>query len=148
MFTPGELLERLATLVPRPRIDLLLYHGVLAPNAPWRRAIVPAPTGEEDGAPPGNPRDSAANGLEPVSAVPTPWRRERPKYRAWADSMWHAFEADVLACAQCDGQMVLIATIEDPGVITRILTHLGLSLDRGAPDPARPPPDSDGGEGA
>ena len=46
VFTPGELLERLATLVPRPRINLLLYHGILAPNARWRQAIVPAPTGE------------------------------------------------------------------------------------------------------
>jgi hypothetical protein len=62
--------------------------------------------------------------------------------------MRHAFEADVLACSQCGGRMVLIATIQDPVVITRILTHLGLSLDPGAPDPARPPPDIDGDAGA
>jgi hypothetical protein len=36
--------------------------------------------------------------------------------------------------------MVLIATIEDPVVIRRILTHLGLSLDDGDPLPARSPP--------
>ena len=29
------------TLVPRPRVNLLLYHDVLAPNAAWRRAIAP-----------------------------------------------------------------------------------------------------------
>ncbi len=40
VFTSQELLERLVPLVPRPRINLLLYHGVLAPNAPWRRAVV------------------------------------------------------------------------------------------------------------
>src|SRR5207302_4470350 len=40
VFTPLELLERLVPLVPRPRINLVLYHGVLAPNAPWRRAVV------------------------------------------------------------------------------------------------------------
>jgi hypothetical protein len=34
VFTPMELLERLVPLVPRPRINLLLYHGVVAPNAP------------------------------------------------------------------------------------------------------------------
>ena len=28
VFTPGELLQRLATLVPRPRVNLLLYHGL------------------------------------------------------------------------------------------------------------------------
>jgi hypothetical protein len=32
--------ERLVSLVPRPRIHLLIYHGVLAPNAPWRRSVV------------------------------------------------------------------------------------------------------------
>ena len=28
VFTPAELLERLVPLVPRPRINLLLYHGL------------------------------------------------------------------------------------------------------------------------
>jgi len=41
-----ELLERVAALVPRPRINLVLYHGVLAPRAAWRRAIVPVAKGE------------------------------------------------------------------------------------------------------
>ena len=36
--------------------------------------------------------------------------------------------------------MVLLATIEDPAVIRRILTHLGLSLDNGDPFPGRSPP--------
>jgi hypothetical protein len=40
VFTPLELLQRLVPLVPRPRINLLVYHGVLAPNAPWRREVV------------------------------------------------------------------------------------------------------------
>jgi len=44
--------------------------------------------------------------------------------------------------------MVLLATIEDPGVIARILTHLGLPLDTGEPDPARPPPEPDAGDWA
>jgi hypothetical protein len=29
LFDPLELLERLAALTPRPRINLILYHGVL-----------------------------------------------------------------------------------------------------------------------
>jgi hypothetical protein len=40
VFTPMELLQRLVPLVRRPRINMLLYHGVLAPNAPWRREVV------------------------------------------------------------------------------------------------------------
>jgi hypothetical protein len=35
VFTPMELLARLVPLVPRPRVNLVVYHGVLAPNAPW-----------------------------------------------------------------------------------------------------------------
>jgi hypothetical protein len=39
-FDPVELLERLAALVPRPRINLILYHGVLAPRAARRARVV------------------------------------------------------------------------------------------------------------
>jgi hypothetical protein len=31
-FEPSELLEKLAAMIPRPRIDLLLYHGAFAPR--------------------------------------------------------------------------------------------------------------------
>ena len=37
MFEPLEFLGKLAALTPRPEINLLLYHGVLAPHARWRR---------------------------------------------------------------------------------------------------------------
>lgn len=45
VFDSVELLERLAALTPRPRVNLILYHGVLVPRAAWRRAVVP---GRED----------------------------------------------------------------------------------------------------
>ena len=62
--------------------------------------------------------------------------RARPQYRAWADLMRRAFEADVLACPRGGGRMTVLATIEDPAVIQRILTHLGLSMDAGEALPA------------
>ena len=37
---PRELLEKLAALIPRPYVNLIVYHGVLAPNAKWRREVV------------------------------------------------------------------------------------------------------------
>ena len=40
LFEPLELLEKLAALTPRPRINLVLYHGVLGPNARWRARVV------------------------------------------------------------------------------------------------------------
>jgi hypothetical protein len=39
------------------------------------------------------------------------------------------FAVDVLACPNCGGRMRLIATIEDPRVVRRILAHLGLPAD-------------------
>jgi hypothetical protein len=39
-FAPLTLLERLAALTPRPRINVLLYHGILAPHAAGRAAAV------------------------------------------------------------------------------------------------------------
>jgi hypothetical protein len=37
-FEPLELLERLAALTPRPRINLVLYYGVLGARSAWRPA--------------------------------------------------------------------------------------------------------------
>ena len=36
-------MQRLTALVPRPRLHLIRFHGVLAPNAKLRREIVPSP---------------------------------------------------------------------------------------------------------
>ena len=35
------------------------------------------------------------------------------------------FEIDMTTCPQCGGPLTLIAAIEDPAVIAKILTHLG-----------------------
>jgi hypothetical protein len=135
VFTPPELLARLVPLIPRPRVNLLLYHGVLAPNAPWRAAVVPACDARGD-----SPAALAGSAGTPAPG-PSPARcARRPRYRSWAELMRRAFEADVLACPQCGGRMVVIATIDDPAVIARILTHLGQSLDTSDPVPERAPP--------
>ena len=42
------------------------------------------------------------------------------------------FEIDMAHCPQCGGPVTLIAAIEDPTVIVKILAHLGL--------PTRAPP--------
>jgi hypothetical protein len=40
LFEPVGFLEKLAALTPRPAINLILYHGVLAPYARWRPEVV------------------------------------------------------------------------------------------------------------
>jgi hypothetical protein len=41
VISPLEFMQRLAALVPRPRLHLIRFHGVLAPNATLRSEIVP-----------------------------------------------------------------------------------------------------------
>ena len=40
LFEPIEFLEKLAAIMPRPAVSLLLYHGVLAPRADRRSPAV------------------------------------------------------------------------------------------------------------
>jgi hypothetical protein len=49
--------------------------------------------------------------------------------------MRRAFDLGVLRCPRCSGRMQLIATIDDPTVIQRILAHLGLPGARDGPPP-------------
>ena len=41
VMSPLECMQRLAALVPRPRLHLIRFHGVLAPNAKLRALVVP-----------------------------------------------------------------------------------------------------------
>jgi hypothetical protein len=131
LFEPLELLEKLAALTPRPQLNLVLYHGVLAPHARWRPDVVAYQRARSSRATDPNATTTGAGaGAEPAS--------EKPRYWTWAALMRRAFDIDVLRCPHCAGRMRLIATIEDPAVIARILAHLGLSGSRDGPGPAPP----------
>jgi hypothetical protein len=47
------------------------------------------------------------------------------------------FEIDLEHCPHCGGPLTIIAAIEDPPVIAKILTHLGLSARAPPRSPAR-----------
>ena len=98
MFDPVEFLGRLAVLVPRPRINLILYHaprlcsgrperepkgGVLAPLAAWRAEVVRRqPSGEGGDA---EVKDSAT---EPArDADPAETARRHARGQTWAALM-------------------------------------------------------------
>jgi hypothetical protein len=51
------------------------------------------------------------------------------------------FEIDVLACPGCGGRLRFLATIEDPAVVKKILSHLGIAHECQSPSPVRPPPE-------
>ncbi len=132
LFEPVELLERLAALTPRPRINLILYYGVLAPRAAWRSLVVQFGTAVRPGRSAG-PDDAADQ--DPGAAA----RPDGRNYH-WAELMRRSMGLDVLACPRCGGRLTLIALIEDPVVIARFLRHLGLPHTIPEARPARPPP--------
>ena len=174
LFEPLELLEKLAVLVARPRVNLLLYHGHLGPAARARRealATTRAPSGcAQIGASEPSHGEAAGPNLGQSDAVPTPSAavqprasggaiadlatpapsedrgsppsppNERPRYYSWSQLMARAFEVDVLECISCGGRLRLIATIDNPDVVRKILAHLGLPTEIPAPLPARSPP--------
>ncbi len=76
---------------------------------------------------------TCASPIEPVSAFAA-----RAK-AAWARLIRKVYEADPLECPKCHGPMRIIALINDPPVVRRILEHLGLwqpeAMERSPPVP-------------
>jgi hypothetical protein len=67
--------------------------------------------------------------------------------RAWARLIKQVYEVDPLVCPRCAGAMRIIAFIEQPEVIAKILTRLGLcsalspaQAGSKGPAPAQSPP--------
>lgn len=126
VFSPLEFMERLASLVPRPRVNLARYHGLFAPNAKYRKLITPTPPPHST-----TEADPAANSDKPSV----------DKYRiSWARLLKRVFDIDLSQCAQCGGNTRVIAAILLPKVIKKILSHLKLPTDPPALAPARGPP--------
>ena len=120
IMSDGELLEKLAVLVPAPRLHLVRYFGILASAAKQRASIVPFP-------PPPSRVESCEHHRDTSE-------KEKPHARnyTWAQLMARIFALDVLECPRCGGRMRILAAIEDPTVARKILDCLGL--------PSRPPP--------
>src|SRR5206468_8649508 len=101
---PVAFLARLAVLIPRPRINLVLYYGLLAPRAPWRAAVV-ASAGSE--------WSDASTAVCPAEEEGHDSAgRARPRGYLWAQLTRRTFEIDVLDCPRCDGRLRLLALIE------------------------------------
>ena len=123
VMEPLELMERLAAIVPRPKVHLTRFAGVFAPHYKHRALVVPKPKTHH-----GDPASSKPPGKSRIS---------------WARLLKRVFNIDVETCHVCSGKMKIIAAIEDPAVIKKILTHLGLPTKAPKPWPARGPPAPD-----
>lgn len=158
LLTSDELLAKLATLVPPPRVHGIRYHGVFAPNSRVRARVVPPPPEPDpsDPAPPAAaPQAHApAAAARPVDGPAPTSFRDRPArvYRVpWADLLRRVFALDVLACPDCGGKLRILAFITEAAVARRILDCLGLESTtpplaraQAPPEEFEPPPEHDG----
>jgi hypothetical protein len=124
---PVELLEKLAALIPRPYVNLIAYHGVLAPNAKWRREVV----------------DFGRAKVESQSSAGSRRKVAGSSNRTWAELMRRGLDIDVLQCPDCGGRLRFVAAIMLSSAIRRILGHLGLPSHPVELAPARAPPELD-----
>ena len=85
---PVELLEKLAALIPRPYVNLIVYHGVLAPNAKWRREVVRFGRAQVESEPSASSSRKVAGSYN----------------RTWAELMRRGLDIDVLECPDCGGR--------------------------------------------
>ena len=118
------MIEKLAALVPPPRLNLIRYPGVLAPNAADRKQIVPGPS--EEG--------HSASGHEEESA-------ERRTYRlSWCVLLGRVFQVDVTVCPDCGGSMKIVAALTEATSIRNYLLGVGLPCRAPPVAAARPDP--------
>ena len=102
--------------MPRARLHLIRFHGVLAPNAKLRAR------GSRQG------RTSAPTHRNSLRA---------PVRMSWARLLKRVFEIDLELCPNCGGELKIIAAILEAPVIDRILTHLALQARAPPRAPAR-----------
>lgn len=116
-LSPLELLEKLAALVPLPRVHLVRYGGCLAPHSKRRGAVIPTP------------RQQGVE--ESDTRTPSP-------HWSWARLLKRVFAIAMERCPRCQqGTLRIIAAITEGSVITQILRHLKLAVDPPPIAPAR-----------
>ncbi|HET8696718.1 MAG TPA: transposase [Gammaproteobacteria bacterium] len=107
VLEPLDFVARLAALVPPPRVHLTRFHGVFAAHAALRAAITPAGRG--------------MGAKQRAAAVQAPTSRD--VRMNWARRLKRVFGIEIEQCARCGGRLRVIASIEEPELIERILAH-------------------------
>jgi hypothetical protein len=124
LFSPLELMEKLAALVPRPRAHITRYHGLFAPHSAARRKIVKGKAAKEN----------------PSVTENTSSETKTESRMSWAKLLNRVFKVDITECQFCRGEVKVVAAIIEKTVVERILRHLGLPAEPPVIHPARPPP--------
>ena len=117
MVSPLEFMQRLAALVPRPRLHLIRFHGVRAPNAKLRALMVPqGPEVQEQATKP-----AVADQCEVETDQAGPY------LISWARLLKRVFDIVMQHCPNCGaGDLKIIAAILERPMVEKIPTPLGL----------------------
>ena len=115
VFSPLEFIEKLCALVPQPRMHLVRYSGVLAPNSKMRKGVIPGMTRAE------------IKAQKEASTKDKDKDKKLVSAHLWAKLLARTFEIDVSKCKHCGGELKIISAIRNPTAIQKILNHLGLS---------------------
>ena len=107
LFEPLDFIAKMVALVPKPRVNLTRFHGVFAPHSKYRARVIPARRGQ---------------GRKTQTPEQTP--AERRVSMTWAKRLKRVFNIDIETCSECGSAVKIIACIEDPVVINKILDHL------------------------
>jgi hypothetical protein len=110
IFEPLDFISRLVALVPKPRVNLTRFHGVFAPNSKYRAKVTPARRGKR----------KKSHSADEADQTPA----EKRASMTWARRLKRVFNTDIETCSECGGDIRIIASIEDPLVIQKILAHL------------------------
>ena len=111
IFEPLDFIAKLVALVPKPRVNLTRYHGVFAPNSNLRARVTPAKRGK-------------GNQTKAPDEVQGQTPAECRAAMTWAQRLRRVFNIDIETCSKCGGTVKVIACIEDPRIIDKILSHL------------------------
>ena len=116
VFDPLDLIARICAMIPPPRFNMIRFHGVLAPNAMLRSAVVPEPPDD---------LHSSQHGDQQLDFfdVPNPRMPRRP----WAYLLKRVFAIDVTVCPKCAGSMRLVDIANTPETIAEGLAREGLA---------------------
>ncbi len=108
LLTPLELAEKFVALIPPPRVNMIRFHGVFAPNAKLRARVVPAP----------------ATSVQEVKEDDTP-RCTHPGRQSYAFLMKRVFATDVEQCPKCAERNTKIRFVTAKEEIEKILRSIG-----------------------
>lgn len=124
VLEPLDLMARLAALVPPPRMHLTRFDGVFAPHGKLHAVVTPALRGI------GGRQARCTD--EPVS----PEQGPPPHHAAmsWARRLKRVFGIDIDRRARRAGKLRIIASIDEPAVIARILAHLDKTASEQPPE--------------